>query len=147
VPAGNTGNLSGTPIPAPRWQTNYTATYSFGAQDFADANIGDISVTAHYYWQSRYLADLALVANGAAQRTSPYGLLNLQVLAADLGRPGVDLTLFMHNALNQKACIPEFNGTLNSAPNGSFNTPGTSGVLQCIPLPPRMSGLSLEYRF
>ena len=53
----------------------------------------------------------------------------------------------MHNALNQKACIPEFNGTLNSAPNGSFNTPGTSGVLQCIPLPPRMSGLSLEYRF
>ena len=147
LPAGNTGNLSGTPIPAPRWQTNYTATYSFGQQQLADANIGDISVTAHYYWQSRYLADLALVANGAAQQTSPYGMLNLQVLAADLGRPGLDLTLFMHNALNQKACIPEFNGTLNSAPNGSFNTPGTSGVLQCIPLPPRMSGLSLEYRF
>jgi hypothetical protein len=36
---------------------------------------------------------------------------------------------------------------LNSAPNGSFNTPGTSGVLQCIPLTPRESGLSLEYRF
>jgi iron complex outermembrane receptor protein len=145
LPAGNSGNLSGTPIPAPRWQTNYTASYSFGSQDFDDLSIGDMVLTAHYYWESRYLANLQ--GFNATQQTSPYGLLNLQFQAADLGREGLDLTLFMRNALNQKACTPEFNGVLNSVPNGTFGTPGTSGVLQCIPLPPRMSGVSLEYNF
>jgi iron complex outermembrane receptor protein len=147
LPAGNSGNLSGTPIPAPRWQTNYTASYSFGEINLGDASIGDTRLTAHYYWQSRYLADLALYANGAAQRASPYGMLNLQLLASDFTRPGVDLTLFMNNALDQKACTPEFTGVLNSVPNGSFTTPGTSGVLQCVPLPPRESGISLQYNF
>jgi hypothetical protein len=53
----------------------------------------------------------------------------------------------MNNALNTKACNPEFVGVLSSAPNGSFTTPGTSGVLQCVPLPPRESGISLQYKF
>jgi iron complex outermembrane receptor protein len=145
LPAGNSGNLSGTPIPAPRWQTNYTASYSFGAQDFGNFPIGDMVLTAHYYWESRYLANLQ--GFNPSQQTSPYGMLNLQFLAADLGQTGADLTVFMRNALNQKACTPEFNGVLNSAPNGTFGSPGTSGVLQCIPLPPRMSGMSLEYHF
>ncbi len=147
LPAGNSGSLSGTPIPAPQWQTNYTASYSFGGVNVSDASIGDVRLTAHYYWQSRYLTDLALYANGAAQRTSPYGMLNLQLQAADFSRQGLDLTLFMNNALDQKACTPEFTGVLNSVPNGSFTTPGTSGVVQCIPLPPRETGLSLQYNF
>jgi iron complex outermembrane receptor protein len=145
LPAGNTGNLSGTPIPAPRWQTNYTATYSFGEQDIGDVSIGDTAITAHYYWESRYLANLQ--GFNASQQTAPYGMLNLQFRMSDLVRPGLDLILFMNNALDQKACTPEFNGVLNSVPNGTFGTPGTSGVLQCIPLPPRESGVTLQYNF
>ena len=53
----------------------------------------------------------------------------------------------MNNVGNTEACLPEYNGTLNSVPNGSFTTPGTSGVLQCIPMAPRMAGMSLEYNF
>jgi iron complex outermembrane receptor protein len=147
LPAGNSGNLSGTPIPAPRWQTNVTGTYSFGPQSIGDFSVSDVQFTAHYYWQSRYLADLALYANGAAQQTSSWGLLNLQLLVANVGNSGADLTAFMTNATNARICTPEFTGVLNSVPNGSFNSPGTSGVLQCIPMAPRESGISLTYRF
>ena len=41
----------------------------------------------------------------------------------------------------------DITGVLNSAPNGTFGTPGTSGLLQCIPLPPRMTGVTLGYKF
>ena len=147
LPAGNSGSLSGTPIPAPRWQLNYTASYSFGPQSFGDLSVGDVSFTAHYYWESRYLADLALYANGAAQQTSSWGVANLQARVANIGQLGADLTAFVTNVANQKVCTPEFTGVLNSVPNGSFTTPGTSGVLQCIPMAPRMAGMSLEYNF
>jgi len=36
---------------------------------------------------------------------------------------------------------------LNSAPNASFGIANTAGVLQCVPLPPRMTGLTLSYKF
>ena len=148
LPPGNSSaNLSGTPIPAPRWQTNVTGTYSFGSQSIGDFSVGDVQFTAHYYWESRYLTDLALYANGAAQQTSPWGLLNLQLRLADIGKSGADLTAFMTNVTNAQICTPEFTGVLNSVPNGSFTSPGTSGVLQCIPMAPRMTGVSLEYKF
>ena len=31
--------------------------------------------------------------------------------------------------------------------NGTFGTPNTSGVLQCIPLAPRMTGVTATYKF
>ena len=34
---------------------------------------------------------------------------------------------------------------LNSAPNGTFGSPNTSGILQCIPLPPRMTVTGLHF--
>jgi iron complex outermembrane recepter protein len=145
LPTGNAGNLSGTPIPAPRWQTNYTASYSFGQHDLGNVAIGDMLLTAHYYYESRYLA--YLTGFNASQQTAPYGMLNLQFLMADFFRPGVDVTFFMNNVTNKQACTPEFNGTLNSAPNGTYGSVGTSGALQCIPLPPRMTGLSLKFTF
>jgi iron complex outermembrane receptor protein len=145
LPASGPTNLSGTPIPSPRWQLNETATYSFGSANIDDFSIGDMRFTAHYYWQGRYLADLA--GFNSAQQTSSYGMLNLQFMFADFGKSGADLVLFMNNATDQKACAPEYNGVLNSAPNATFGTAGTSGVLQCVPLPPRMSGMSLQYSF
>jgi len=142
-PTGTT-NLSGTPIPVPAWQTNETATVNFGG-DLGGLPLGDTVFTAHYYWQSRYLADMR--AYNPAQRTFAYGMLNFRLEFTDAGHSGADLALFMNNVVNTQACLPEYNGVLNSAPNGTFGVAGTSGVLQCIPLPPRMTGITLGYKF
>jgi hypothetical protein len=32
-------------------------------------------------------------------------------------------------------------------PNASFGIANTSGMLQCVPLPPRMVGITLGYKF
>ena len=55
--------------------------------------------------------------------------------------------LFMTNVLNTPVCMPEYNGVLNSAPNATFGVANTAGVLQCVPLPPRMSGIQVQYKF
>jgi iron complex outermembrane recepter protein len=148
APAGylqpTNANLSGTPIPVPRWQTNETATVNFGDPDIGFP-LGDTLFTAHYYWQSRYLADLR--GFDPSQRTFAYGMLNVRLDFTDVGKSGMDLGLFMNNVANTQACLPEYNGTLNSVPNPTFGTPGTSGVTQCIPLPPRMTGMQATYRF
>jgi iron complex outermembrane receptor protein len=140
----STTNLSGTPIPVPAWQTNETATVNFGT-DLGGLPLGDTVFTAHYYWQSRYLADLR--AYNPSQRTFAYGLLNFRLEFTDVGHVGADFAVFMNNVVNTKACLPEYNGALNSAPNGTFGVPNTSGVLQCIPLAPRMTGVTLGYKF
>ena len=142
-PTGTT-NLSGTPIPVPTWQTNETATINFG-KDLGGLPLGDMLFTAHYYWQSRYLADLR--AYNAMQRTSAYGFINLRLTFTDMFHSNANLAVFMNNVANTEACLPEYNGVLNSAPNGTFGTPNTSGLLQCVPLPPRMTGLQLTYNF
>ena len=149
VPAGylapsNSLNLTGTPIPVPAWQTNETATINFG-NDLAGLPLGDTLFTAHYYWQSRFLADMRNY--DPSQRTFAYGLLNIRAEFTDIGHSKADLALWINNLANTQACLPEYTGVLNSAPNGTFGTPNTSGVLQCIPLPPRMTGLTLGYKF
>ncbi len=59
----------------------------------------------------------------------------------------MSLAGYMNNAAGTQACLPESVGVLNSVPNPTFGTAGTSGVLQCIPLAPRMSGIELNYKF
>jgi iron complex outermembrane receptor protein len=142
-PGGGT-NLSGTPIPVPTWQTNESATVNFGT-DLGGLPLGDTVFTAHYYWQSRYLADMRTF--NPMQRTFAYGLLNFRLEFTDVGHTHADLAIFMNNVANTQACLPEYNGVLNSAPNGSFGQINTSGVLQCIPLAPRMTGVTLGYKF
>ena len=143
LPTGN-NNLSGTPFPLPAWQTNTTASYAFGLNAIGDLPVNDLILTAHYTWQSRYL--VALQGYNPSQETSPYGLLNMQLALSGIGREKLDVGLFVNNVTNQKACIPEYVGVLNSAPNATFGVAGTSGVLQCVPLPPRMSGIQAIYR-
>jgi iron complex outermembrane receptor protein len=144
LPTGTT-NLSGTPFPLPRWQTSATLSYNFGPADLIDLPLGDAIWTMHYYWQSRHLADMRTY--NPVQRSYAYGLLNLRMEFTDIARTGMNLAGFVNNAAGTKACLPEYNGVLNSAPNGTFGVANTSGVLQCIPLAPRMSGLELNYRF
>jgi hypothetical protein len=74
-------------------------------------------------------------------------MLNLRLGLEDVERAGADVAVFVNNVTNQQACVPEYVGVLNSAPNASFGVAGTSGVLQCIPLAPRMAGVTLGYKF
>ena len=82
-----------------------------------------------------------------AQRTFAYGLLNLRLEFRDFLKRNVDLAFYANNVAGTEACLPEFTGVLNSAPNGTFGVPNTSGLLQCVPLPPRMTGVQLSYRY
>src|SRR6185437_1780760 len=88
LPIGGT-NLSGSPFPLPVWQTNETATYATGLKDLAGVPIDDLSFTAHYYWQSRYLANMT--GFDPSQRTGSYGLLNLRIDILNLADKKVDL--------------------------------------------------------
>jgi iron complex outermembrane recepter protein len=144
LPTGTT-NLSGTPIPLPRWQMNGTLNYNFGEADLVGLPLGDAVWTMHYYWQSRTLADLRTY--NPLQQTSAYGILNLRLQFTDIAKSGIALAGFINNAANSRICLPEYNGTLNSAPNATYGVANTSGVLQCVPMAPRMSGLELDYKF
>ncbi len=144
LPTGGT-NLSGSPFPLPVWQTNETASYSTGLKDLAGLPIDDLSFTAHYYWQGRYLANMT--GFDPSQRAGAYGFLNLRIDLLNVAQKRVDIALTMNNALNTKACLPEYTGQLSSAPQGSFGILNASGLLQCVPLPPRMSGVTLSYKF
>jgi hypothetical protein len=82
-----------------------------------------------------------------AQQASPYEMSDMRLDAIGLGGGNIDFSLFAKNIFNETACIPELQGVLNSAFNATFGVAGTSGALQCIPLPPRMAGASLQVSF
>lgn len=142
-PSSNT-NLSGTPIPVPTWQTSQFATIDFGRNPNG-LPVGNMRLNFHYYWQSRFLADMRNYH--PSMRTASYGMFNMRLEFEDFLQPNTNLAFFMNNVLNTKACLPEFTGVLNSAPNGTFGVPNTSGLVQCVPLAPRMTGLQLSYRY
>ncbi len=144
LPSGTT-NLSGSPFPLPQWQTNETATYASGLKDIAGIPIDDLTFTVHYYWQSRYLANMT--GFNPSQRTGSYGLLNLRLDVLNIADKHFDAAILVDNVVNTPVCLPEYNGVLNSAPNASFGIPNTSGVLQCVPMAPRMAAVSLRYSF
>jgi hypothetical protein len=82
-----------------------------------------------------------------SQRTGAYGMLNLRFDVVNVADKNVDIGVFMNNVVNTPACLPEYQGVLNSAPNGSFGIADTAGILQCVPLAPRMTGVQVSYRF
>jgi iron complex outermembrane receptor protein len=144
LPTGGT-NLSGSPFPLPVWQVNQTATYATGLKDLGGLPIDDLSFTAHYYWQSRYLANMT--GFDPSQRTGSYGFLNLRIDLLNVAGKNVDVAATMSNVLNTPACLPEYTGQLGSAPQGSFGIANASGLLQCVPLAPRMAGVTMNYKF
>jgi iron complex outermembrane receptor protein len=144
LPTGQT-NLSGTPFALPKWQTTTTAAYAVQGEQLRTKAFGEAVLSARAYWQSRYEADMR--PYNPAQRTAPYTLVNLRLDVSDIGGRKVDFSLFVDNVFNKEVCLPEPQGVLNSTPNGTFGVAGTSGLLQCLPLAPRMAGASLAYRF
>jgi iron complex outermembrane receptor protein len=144
LPTGTT-NLSGTPFPLPKWQVNYGGSYTLPFTEMAGLTFDEVSVTARAYWQAKNEADER--PYNAAQLTSDYTLINLRVDVTNIGGSKANFAAFVTNAGNTKACQAESQGVLGSSPQGSFGVIGTSGIVQCLPLPPRMVGGTLSYKF
>ena len=138
-------DLSGTRFPLPRWQINGTLLYALPIRALAGVSVDRVELSYRLYWQSRFGADLR--AFDRSQRTRPYALSNLRLAIDRVGGSAIGLAGFVDNLFNRKACVPEPQGVLNSAPNGTFGIAGTSGVLQCLPLAPRMYGGSVRITF
>lgn len=138
-------DLSGTPFPLPKVQLNASAIYTLPLHAIAGVSIDRMDLSYHVYHQSKFEADMRNF--NAAQETSAYTLSDLRLDIVNIGHSGLDLSIFAKNIFNKEACVPEPQGVLNSAPNASFGVAGTSGVLQCVPLPPRMAGASLQATF
>ncbi|RYG38037.1 MAG: TonB-dependent receptor [Burkholderiales bacterium] len=144
LPTGRV-DLSGTPFPLPKVQLNASAIYSIAMPDLVGVQFDRLDLSYHIYHQSRFEADMRTF--NPAQQTKAYVMSDARIDLIGLGGQNVDLSLFAKNVFNEEACIPEQQGMLNSAPNGTFGVARTSGALQCIPLPPRMAGASLRVSF
>ena len=144
LPTGQT-DLSGTPFALPKWQATATAAYTVKAAELNTTAFDEATLSARAYWQSRYEYDPR--PYNPAQRTKDYTLVNLRLDLAGIAGRKADFSVFVDNVFNRKVCLPESQGVLGSAPQGSFGVAGTSGLLQCLPLAPRMAGASLTYRF
>jgi iron complex outermembrane receptor protein len=138
-------DLSGTPFPLPKVQANASAIYALPIHSLGALPVDRVELSYHVYYQSRFEADLR--SFNAAQQTSPYALSDMRLNIVNIGGRGVDFSAFVKNVFNREACVPEPQGMLNSAPNGTFGVAGTSGALQCVPLAPRMIGASLQMTF
>lgn len=144
LPTGRV-DLSDTRFPLPKWQATGNAIYALPIDQVAGVSLDRVELSYRLYWQSRFEADLR--SYDGAQRTSPYALSNLRLGVTGIGGSKVELAAFVNNLYDKKACIPEPQGVLASAPNGTFGVAGTSGVLQCVPLPPRMYGGTIGFSF
>ena len=110
-------------------------------RDLAD----EVTLSARAYWQAKNEADTR--PYHPSQLTSDYTLINLRLDVANIGGSKANLAAFITNATNNRVCQPESAGVLGSSPQGTFGVVGTSGVLQCLPMAPRMVGTTLSFKF
>jgi iron complex outermembrane receptor protein len=153
LPAGGGANFSGSPFPLPAWQMNASATYMLTGEELGGLPVDDVSLTANWYWQSKFLANF-VGFRFPDQQAAGYGMTNLRFNIDNIAETNTSVSFLVSNLFNKKACYPESGttggggaGVLNAAPNASFGTPNTSGVLQCVPLAPRMFAVNLKYTF
>jgi iron complex outermembrane receptor protein len=144
LPTGRV-DLSGTPFPLPKVQVNASAVWEAPLHTLGFTSIDGMDLSYHFYRQSKFEADLRTF--NAMQATSPYSMSDVRLDLRNIGGRNVDFSAFVKNVFDKEACIPEPQGVLNSAPNATYGVAGTSGALQCVPLPPRMAGASLSLTF
>jgi iron complex outermembrane receptor protein len=153
APASGATNLSGTAFPLPTWQMNASASYTLTGEQLGGLPVDDMSLTANWYWQSKFLADFAGF-NFPTQQAAGYGMTNLRFAIDNIASTNTSVSVLVSNLFDKKACYPESGttggggaGVLNSVPNATFGTPNTSGLLQCVPLAPRMFAVNVKYTF
>jgi iron complex outermembrane receptor protein len=144
LPTGTT-DFTGTHFPLPTWQIDNTATYTLPMQNLGGLSFDRAQISWHVYWQNDNRA--SLTGYNAVQQMKGYSLSNIRLELFNVAARHVDFSAYVTNVFNTEACIPEPQGVLNSAPNATFGTAGASGVLQCVPLPPRMYGARFAYSF
>jgi hypothetical protein len=115
--------------------------------------VDDMSLGLNWYWQSKFLADFTGF-NFPTQQAAGYEQTSLRFAVDNIAATNTSLSVLVTNLFNAKACQPESGttggggaGVLNSVPNATFGTPNTSGLLQCVPLAPRMFQVTLRYDF
>jgi outer membrane receptor protein involved in Fe transport len=142
--------LTGQPFPLPAWSMSAAATYALTGEQIG-LPVSELAITASAYNQSNYRTDLT--GYHPSQKVFGYTLANLRIAAREILGSGADLSAGMTNVFNKKACFGEPGGTgggagvLASTPNATFGVPNTSGITQCVPLPPRMVSVTLRYAF
>jgi iron complex outermembrane receptor protein len=153
APAAGLANLSGTPFPLPQWEMSASAAYTMTGEEMGGLPVDDMSIGLNWYWQSKFLADFAGF-NFPTQQAAGYEQTSLHLGIDNIASTGTSISFLMTNLFNSKACQPESGstggggaGVLNSVPNSTFGTPNTSGLLQCVPLAPRMYQFTLRYDF
>jgi iron complex outermembrane receptor protein len=145
-------SLTGQSFPLPAWNTSAAATYALTGEQMS-LPISEASLTASAYYQSDYKTDLT--GYNPAQKTKGYALANLRLSFDEIKGQPVNLSATVTNIFNTQACLAEPGGTgagggagvLTSTPNATFGTPNTSGIIQCVPLPPRMFAVTMKYTF
>jgi iron complex outermembrane receptor protein len=138
-------DLTGQRFPLPKTQLNANAVYETSLQNLGLSFAETLQLSYHAYYQSRFEADLR--PYNPVQKTTSYTMSDVRLDLLNIAAKKVDLGLFARNVFNKEACVPEPSGVLNSAPNGTFGVANTSGVLQCVPLPPRTYGMTLSMSF
>lgn len=144
APAGGV-RLNNTPFPLPQWQINAGAIYALTGQRIG-LPIGEISLGAQWYWQSTVRADYSGI-KFPERKALGYQFTNLRLNITEIAGTAASLSGAVTNLFNKAACLPEYNGALNNVPNATQNTPNTSGIVQCVPAPPRQFSLTLRYSF
>ena len=146
LPTAGTADLSGTPFPLPQWQSNASANYTLSGDDLRGLPVGGISFIAQWYWQSSTMSDFRLY-HFPQRKALGYQFTDLRVNIDDIAATRASLSAFVTNVFNKAACSPESAGSLNIVPNSSLTNPNVAGIIQCVPLPPRLFGLTARYRF
>lgn len=145
-------DLTGQPFPLPAWQMSGSATYAIPG-DRLRLPVEEIALTANVYYQGDFRTELE--GFNPRQKVKGYALTDLRLNVRNIAGKNVDLSGYLSNVFNKKACLGEPGGTgagggagvLTSTPNFTFGVPNTYGLIQCVPLPPRMFAATLRYNF
>lgn len=155
VPAGYLQPTSGASMaakrfPLPAWTMSGSSTYNIRGEDVG-LPVDGIALTYNIYWQSDYLTDMTVYH--PLQKVKGYAMSGLRVGVQNIAETGVSVSGTVSNLFNRKACQGEPGGTsggagvIGSTPNSTFGVPGSSGIVQCVPLPPRMMTATVRYTF
>ena len=144
------GTLTGQRFPLPAWTMSGAATYAVSGQDLG-VKVGRAALTANLFYQGEYRT--VMTGYHPLQQVHAYALTTLRLDVEDILDSRLDLAATVSNVLNRKACFAEPGGTgggagvLGSTPNATFGVAGASGIVQCVPVAPRMFAISLRYSF
>jgi iron complex outermembrane receptor protein len=155
VPAGylqpaSGSSLAGKPFQLPSWTMAGSTTYRLTGEALG-LPLERLSLTYNLYTQSNYRTDLTIY--NPLQKVKGYALSGLRLNAENILGTRASFAASMTNLFNRRACLGEpggmsgGSGVIGSTPNSTFGIPGTSGLTQCVPLPPRMLAATLRYTF